>query len=731
MNFQAVWLVFLRELRDLLRDRRMLMLYVILPVLIYPIVGLAVFQMSQFIHETPVIVEVIGVEELPAEIPLIEDLRSQKPKPFYYFHKSLFSDEEKQELVYVFPRTWEMVDSEETPQRLPQDIDLRITFPKDFAQKLREFQQAVLEPDEALPEIPEPTRYVDTSKEASLNALKRVNKVLDRYSLEFMRQNLINRGVRPEALDYPFKAELVDVAEAGTELTAIWAKIFPLLMMVWGLTGAFHPAVDLCAGEKERGTLETLLCSPAGREEIVWGKLLTVVAYSMGTVIMNLLSMALTGIFLLSTLEEFGPPPALSILWIGLALGPVTLFFGALCLSLAAFARTTSEGHYYMMPLFMVALPLVMLPLAPSAELTLGYSLIPIAGLILVLRILIEGDIATALPYLVPAMAVTLVCAYLSTRWAVYQFNQEAVLFRAGEKVNLKGWLLNSYRQRGTLPPVGASLVFGVVLTLAFYGLQVLLSPSPAEGESVGFGFFEFFTNTLLTQISVAVLAIGLAFLFSRSVREALLLRLPSWQAAIGAVLLALCVHPLVILGSKWISQLFPPNENLEAAQQLLTQALEGQPWWLLWILIGLTPAICEELIFRGFVLSGFRKRGLWLVGLVMSSILFGLAHGILQQAIMAMIVGCLIAWIVIRSGSLFVGMLYHCTHNSLMLLVGGLDLIELSKEDPWLRQVIVQNSADGSLAGFQYQGLVVLVGLVGAALLLWYPFGKRADEPD
>ena len=75
---------------------------------------------------------------------------------------------------------------------------------------------------------------------------------------------------------------------------SVWARLFPFLLVMMSLTGAFYPAVDLCAGEKERGTMETLLISPASRGEIVMGKFLTVVLASMMTALLNLLSMGLT-----------------------------------------------------------------------------------------------------------------------------------------------------------------------------------------------------------------------------------------------------------------------------------------------------------------------------------------------------------------------------------------------------------------------------------------------------
>ena len=76
------------------------------------------------------------------------------------------------------------------------------------------------------------------------------------------------------------------------------------MLFIWALTGAFYPAIDLCAGEKERGTLETLLVSPAERREIVWGKLLTIMSFSIVTALLNLTSMGLTAKFILAQFRE-------------------------------------------------------------------------------------------------------------------------------------------------------------------------------------------------------------------------------------------------------------------------------------------------------------------------------------------------------------------------------------------------------------------------------------------
>ena len=121
-----------------------------------------------------------------------------------------------------------------------------------------------------------------------------------------------------------------DVAEPARRRAVLWSKILPFIVMVWALTGAFYPAVDLCAGEKERGTLETLLSSPAARSEIVWGKLLTVMTFSMATSLLNLISMCVTGTFIVTQIQkmgaahlpiEIGPPPLVAMALAGAGAG--------------------------------------------------------------------------------------------------------------------------------------------------------------------------------------------------------------------------------------------------------------------------------------------------------------------------------------------------------------------------------------------------------------------------
>src|SRR5690606_3935319 len=123
----------------------------------------------------------------------------------------------------------------------------------------------------------------------------------------------------PLEVTQPFVVEPQDVS-ATEPRRALRSKLLPLVMFVWALTGAFYPAVDLCAGEEERGTLETLLTSPAGRTSIVGGKLLTVMTFSAMSALCNMGTLALTGKMMSSTLQALNlpldPPGLGAIAWL-------------------------------------------------------------------------------------------------------------------------------------------------------------------------------------------------------------------------------------------------------------------------------------------------------------------------------------------------------------------------------------------------------------------------------
>src|SRR5262249_54275529 len=152
------------------------------------------------------------------------------------------------------------------------------------------------------------------------------------------------------------------------------------------------------AGEKERGTMETLLISPAGREEIVMGKFLTIWVFSAVTATMHLFSMTLAS----WQMRAYLPQAALTLpalFWCMVLVLPLSAFFSAISLAVGAYARSSKEGQYYLMPLFWVTMPLVFLTLAPGVELNQFYSMVPVTGVALLMQKLMIAPSLDQVPW--------------------------------------------------------------------------------------------------------------------------------------------------------------------------------------------------------------------------------------------------------------------------------------------------------------------------------------------
>jgi sodium transport system permease protein len=149
-------------------------------------------------------------------------------------------------------------------------------------------------------------------------------------------------------------------------------------------------------------------------------------------------------------------------------------------------------------------------------------------------------------------------------------------------------------------------------------------------------------------------------------------------------------------------------------------------------LLLAVLPALCEELAFRGFILSGLRHLGHKWWAIVLSAVFFGVAHGLLQQSIMASLLGVVLGFVAVQTGSLVPCVLFHMTHNGLMLWLLQLDLSPTTFDQYPLLRLFIQQSANDP-EGFVYRWPLVLAGAVLAAYLLrWLhhlPYRKTAEE--
>jgi sodium transport system permease protein len=529
--------------------------------------------------------------------------------------------------------------------------------------------------------------------ENSRFSLQRLQVVLMRWKKQIKEVRFVRHQL-PTLFDDPFEVKTSDGDKSesgGRTLVDMLVKILPFMLVMWSLAGALYPAVDLCAGEKERGTMETLLISPAGREEIVWGKFLTIWVFSGGTALLNVASMGITMSLFAGQVPQFSVSTS-GLIWCILLLLPLSAFFSAVCLAIGAYARSTKEGQYYLMPLFLVTLPLVFLTLAPGVELNSFYSMVPVTGVALLMQRLLTG----VLPgqtwfYFVSVMAPIALYSWLALRWAIDQFQREEVLFREAERIDLRLWMRRLFREKETRPTTGMALFcFGLLLVLRWF--------SDGLGREIPL----LARSGIITVAFVIAPPVFMALLLTSRPRQVLAIRLPAWPYIVAAILLV----PLLQFAVVEAYHFERLRELLDDLQEMVATNLDTtsyRSWTISVMLLGILTAAGKEIAFRGFIFAGLLKRMRPWPAILVSSFLFAAFHMNVYLLPPLFVLGIALGMLAMRSGSLLPGLILHASGYCLMLF--GADVYSESRfemSEPWL----------GMLAG---------VGAVVASTLLWW----------
>ena len=705
-RLSAVWMIYAREMRDQLRDRRTLFTIAVLPILLYPLVGTLLLQIAQFSRQHTTSVCVVGSENLEGVPPLLaEDMEAFAP--------GLTDNDDRLDLIaYRWSELAGDVDVDGQTKRWIREgtFDVVMLIPEAF-------RDETLRRKDASASV---QLLYNVASDESLVARDRLRGVLSVWRAEWVRDRVADSGLPPTLLD-PFSLDDIDIAPERTREAAFWSKLLPFIMLVWAMTGAFYPAIDLVAGEKERGTLETLLCSPALRSEIVWGKLGAVTTFSMLTAILNAGSMLVTSSFVFGQMDvtgggALGAPPLAPMLWLLVALLPLASLFSALALAVAAMARSSKEGQYYLMPLMMVTLPLVLLPMLPGTTLSAGTSLIPVTGMFLLVRSLVEGQYAIALWHVPMVASVTFACLWLAVSWARRQFEDEAVLFGGGDQWELSMWVRHLWRDRQKAATPTQGFACGAIILVALFFGKLAVTEMPSSFAGIA-------KLVLVPQIGMILApALLMATMLTTSLRSSLRINMPHWTTLPLAVLLGVTLHPMYMALAKFISYTYPISEQAAAAMKPFAEQISSAPWLSVVLLMALLPAVCEELAFRGFIFGGLVRQNRKLRAVIITAVMFGISHGVLQQSIAATIMGLMLGWVALRTGSVLPGILIHFTNNAL-----SVSLERIAKSE-WEGASLFLTQTD---AGPAYQPLwiVVSIGVAVTCLIYFSTLRPAVDE--
>ncbi len=437
MRWPIVRLIAAREVRDQLRDRRTLFLILGLPVLMYPLfVGVGLLYIDE-IKRKELVVGIAGAEHLPKPAPdptaLVGGAGAVVQQTYTYppllDEKGLLVPRYAAAAPNAAPLTIKTLDTTDEAALkallAARQVDAVVVVDADAAAKLERGERPLL-------------RVLGRDgEENSKIAVGRVTGVLNRWVSDvkvarFARKNLPADFDRPVEVRDPHSEKTFE-KKAADDLRDMLVMVIPFLLVMWMLTGSIYPAIDMTAGEKERGTMETLLISPAERTEIVVGKFLATACFGFGTAMWNVLLMVVAVVIAPLLAPSFGSGliSLTGLLACVLAAVPLAMLFAAVALSLGIFARSTKEGNYYRVPLFFVVLPLAYWSMTPGIELDGFTRWVPMANALLFQQRLMSVR-PDPFPWQhVPAVFGSLaLCVAVALGAAVRQFHREGVLFR-------------------------------------------------------------------------------------------------------------------------------------------------------------------------------------------------------------------------------------------------------------------------------------------------------------
>jgi sodium transport system permease protein len=384
--------VFRKELKDHLRDRRSIFSGLLMP-LFGPLVLLGMFTLlaSWLREDRPLVVPVAGGRNAPNLIAFLQRYGA---------------------VVETAPADFEA-------QVRDGKLDLAISVPEDYGKEFEAGRSA-------------PVQLVeDSSRAKSKPQVMRARRLLELFARRTSMLRMIARGISP-VLVAPL--ELTDVDLATPEKSAANVLgVMPVLLLMVAFFGGMHLAIDAAAGERERGSLESLLVNPVSRGAVVVGKWLavTVSAWAALAIALAGFGAALAAVPLqeLNLKFQLGAPEMVGLLAAGL---PLALLASALQLTLALFARTFKEAQTYLSLLVLIpGLPAMFLALQPIKA-SVRMMAVPVFGQTLLMTDVLRGEPPPAAWFAIAAaVAVALSAALLA--WAARLLRNEKIIFgRAG-----------------------------------------------------------------------------------------------------------------------------------------------------------------------------------------------------------------------------------------------------------------------------------------------------------
>jgi len=635
MNWRVIGIIFKKQLVELLRDKRTVFVIFVLPLLLYPLMVVGFAQLSIFMigkmGEETFKLAVVNPDDAPR---LMADIEA--------------------DTQFSFPKIAE-------PDSALQigDIELIVTVPEDFEAEIG------LGKSESL------AISFNGAKERSTLALERLRNLINQYKNRIVTERVSVAGL-DSAVTRPVFQDIRNVASQEKMGGMVFGRILALILVLMVITGAYYPSIDMVAGEKERGTLETLLVSPAGRMEIVLGKYSTVFVLAIVNALLNLASMGLTiGLGLkymggpLTENFAFTITPGMLVM-ILVELIPLAALFSAVFLAISSFAKSYKEAQGYLTPVFIIAELPAMAALLPGFELSQGAAVVPVLNVALLFKAVMIGEVAPLL--VLTVWLSTAFYAALALKWAASIISNEEILLSETKESPISR--IFERAKPGVKAEAGSFdsiLLFAVSIALLWFIGAALQKNDLFSGLAI--------TEILLIAAPAYLLAKRLKLNLRKT------FRLKPVNPAGIALMLPLMVSAFVLITQLQVilvKVVGLPAYYIESMESAMSQFTETGPI-LGFAIIAVLPALCEEFLFRGYILSGLTRKWGAVGGIISTGFLFGAFHLDPYRFAAASMLGILFGAIVWRRGSIFYGIAGHLINN------GAAFLVLIFADSPWL----------------------------------------------
>ena len=388
--------IFKKELKETLRDKRTLIMMLVIPILIFPLILNVVVGVSSSFEESAenktLKIGILGEPDDYLAIKLNEIPNALGPKTLTPYHGDSLKmkadlREEKLDIIFIY-------DSK-------------------FSEKLDKM---------------EPTKLICSFDKTNIGYEQRAQKYVQYIEAEERLKRYQTLNIDEQQIT-PFEIAFENSASNQKMIGELVGGFLPYIFIAFGFMGCMYPAIDLFTGEKERGTIETLLTTPVSRWKFLIGKMLVIILSGLMASFF-----ALLGLFFSINFMDIIPDPEImnvinQILSLGfvlklfLLLLPLTVFFAGIMIPIAVYTKTFKEAQSIIAPLNIIVLLPAMAGLFPGIELNVQTALIPILNIVLTTKGLIGGTIDYSL--LILSFSVMVVLAGIAVAVSFKQFGKE------------------------------------------------------------------------------------------------------------------------------------------------------------------------------------------------------------------------------------------------------------------------------------------------------------------